>query len=130
MKPFDPKKFTMPITSAYEALHTVAKFNIDSSRIDVFGLKDPKVKKWPGSDGRIVGIQSQHGTIVISESLGGSEIAFAIFPNMSLRDVAPLIRDGEWISSIHLSVPYKGTTPEKWSSICHEMAEALKEEED
>ena len=130
MKPFDPKKFTMPKASAYEALHTEAKFIIDSSRIDVFGFKNPKVKPWPGSDGRIVGIQSQHGTLVISEALEGDEIAFAIFPNMDLKGVAPLIRGGEWIEHIHSTVPYKGTSPETWSYICHEMADSLKEEED
>ena len=130
MKPFNPKEFTMPTRSAYEALHTEARFIIDSSRIDVFGFKNPKVKKWPGTKGRIVGIQSQNGSIVISESLGGSEIAFAIFPNMSLKEIAPIIRSGEWIEHIHLSVPYKGTSPETWSYICHEMADSLKEEED
>ena len=130
MKPFNPEAFSTPTRSVYEALHTEAKFNIDSSRIDVFGFLNPKVKKWPGSAGRIVGIQSQHGSIVISESHERDEIAFAIFPNMDLKGVAPLIRGGEWIEHIHSTVPYKGTSPETWSYICHEMADSLKEEED
>jgi len=122
---FNPDKFTTPATTVYKQLHNEAKFSIDASRIDVFGIKDTITKIFPGSEGRIVGIKMPNGILVLSESNDGTEIAFCPFLGKSFKETKNLIDTNGLGEYVYTYSKYANTTPKIWRELAKEMASQL-----
>lgn len=123
---FNPANFVSSDIELFDMLHNEAEYKIDASHLSVFGIKNQKHLKFPGSKGRIIGIKFPNGLVIASLSHEEDEIAFAPFPGMDFKEVKPIIDSGDWVNHIHVTIPFEGTTPEEWRSICKDITLLVK----